>query len=90
MHPGNTDALFDMYREELERSMINDPRAYPVIGCGSIPAAAERVASKMRSLVLDKGEQVVRDFQISTPTWQRTCKRVGIRCTYKAIQDYLA
>ena len=90
MHPGNTEDFFDIYREELEASMVSDPDNYPVIGFGSIPEAAQRIANKFKQSIVDRGEQAIGGINISSSTWKRTCKRVGIKHTYTAIKAYLA
>lgn len=35
-------------------------------------------------------EQSIRRCIIDSPAFRLTCKRLGIKCTYKAIEEYLA
>lgn len=68
------------YTLHLEKAIKENPSAYTLI---SGPLDAETIATKM-TIGLSKGTA-----NKNTPSIKATCKDLGIKFTYKAIQEYL-
>lgn len=70
--------LFAIYCEELERSRKLSPNEY-AWGDDEHDAVVERMRIALHRMSFDKESE----------TWKRTCKRIGIKHTYKAIEHFI-
>jgi hypothetical protein len=75
--------FFDIYREELHKSVTKTPSDYALRPEESPAQYAERVADKIIATMTRTGN--VHEINIDTPTFRRTCKRMGIGYNRKQI-----
>lgn len=78
VHPGNFQCFLDVYREELEKSLKEAPENY---AWG--PDDLETVFNRMKNAI-ERGS-----FNKDSISFKRTCKRLNIKHTYRAIDDFI-
>jgi hypothetical protein len=75
--------FFDIYREELRKSVMKKPEDYAIKPGESQLDYAERVADKMIAKM--KADGNVDEINTDSPSFRRTCVRMGIGYNRKAI-----
>jgi hypothetical protein len=78
IHPGNFQCFFEEYSKQLEFSIKEDPENY-AYSVNELPQVLERMRA-----AIERGS-----FNKDSPTFKRTCKALGIKHTYKAIDEFI-
>ena len=89
MNNSRFETLSEVYRRNLIAAVQDNPSNYMLgrLGAPSDPVEyANSTADKMLARVKETGMMTVsKDGE----GWKRTCKELGIKHTYKAIEEYL-